>query len=79
MAGAKLRRCAGDGTAPVIKRQGCEFDLAFIRARQVGQQAVNPCLIQPAHDVDSQAAEPVAFIKQGRDNQQALGPIAVAA
>ncbi len=62
----RLRRASG-------KRHLAQRLQAFIAIRKVGQRAEYPGTVEQAHDLYRQAAQPVRFIKQRRDNQQPVG------
>ena len=67
-----MRGCGPGCGAPAIERLWGQRFHDLVAARQIGQEAVDPGPIEPAHDFGDLVAGLVRFVKQGGQDQQAV-------
>jgi hypothetical protein len=73
----EVRRRLYHGGAPGVEALGGKVLRAFVAAGQVGQEAVDPGGVEPAHGFDQEAPRAVRFLEQRRHDQQAVRAVTV--
>ena len=73
MSSSEVRGRRSGRLAPVVETLLGERGQAFVAAREVGQDRIDTARVEPAHDLDGEAAQLVGFVEQrGQDEDAPL-------